>query len=176
MPRKSRNQSESGVYHTYIRGVNRQRIFESSEDFNRFLECARSAARRSQVNVLAYCLMSNHAHLIVEQGQESLGNFFRRLGATYAGWFNHKYDRVGHLWQDRYGSRPVETSDDLINVIRYVHANPVAEGVCPSAAEYLWSSASGKNLLVDTRRATKLAGVTEWSELLGSPMSSPETH
>lgn len=173
MPRKPRSQSGSGVHHTYIRGVNRQCIFDADEDFDRFLRHARNAAQHSRVTILAYCLMSNHAHMIVEQGHEPLGIFFQRLGATYANWFNRKYDRVGHLWQDRFGSRPVEDSNDLINVIRYVHANPVAEGLCTSSAQYPWSSARGDSQVAHTPRTMELTGVAEWSELATAPILAP---
>jgi REP element-mobilizing transposase RayT len=165
MPRSPRVASEFGVHHAFLRGINRQNIFEDEADRRRFLACLVTAADLSGTRVLAYCLMSNHGHAVVELGRESIGRFFRRLGARYVWWFNHKYDRVGHLWQDRFKSRPVSETADLINVIRYVHRNPVEAGLCSTPAEYAWSSAAAPHAVVDTRRVKELTGVTDWAEL-----------
>ncbi|MDR1807426.1 MAG: transposase [Propionibacteriaceae bacterium] len=167
MSRSQRIHGEVGVHHAFLRGINRQNIFEDDADRRRFLDCAVAAADLSGVRVLAYCLMSNHVHLVVEVTREPVGQFFRRLGARYVWWFNHKYDRVGHLWQDRFKSRPVVETEDLINVIRYVHGNPVEAGLCATPAEYEWSSAAGPDRVVDARRVKELTGVADWAELRG---------
>ena len=140
MPRRARSLAESGVYHIMVRGVNRDAIFLEDEDYHRYLRAIAQAKLASGCRVLAYCLMSNHAHLLLRTGHESLGNAMRRVGVRYSGWFNHKYDRVGHLFQDRYLSRPVDTDAYLLTLVRYIWHNPVKSQLVRQAVDYPWNS------------------------------------
>ena len=80
--------------------------------------------------------MGNRAHLIIEQGDESLGVTMKRLLVWYVSWFNMKYGRVGHLFQDRYKSEAVESDAYLVTVLRYVYSNPLKAGLCDSVEDY----------------------------------------
>lgn len=140
MPRRPRQRAESGVYHVVLRGVNRDAVFLEDEDFERFLNALRAVRDASGCRVLAYCLMTNHVHLVLRTTDEPVGLVLKRLGIRYAGWFNRKYGRVGHFFQDRFVSRPVEDDAYLITVLRYVWNNPVKAGMCERAEDYRWSS------------------------------------
>ena len=111
MPRSARNKSSTGIYHVILRGINKKRIFEDNEDKLRFLETIRISQEASKYQVYAYCLMSNHVHLLMKEGNENLGMAFRRIGASYVYWCNWKYNRQGHLFQDRYKSEAVDTDE-----------------------------------------------------------------
>jgi len=140
MPRQPRQLSDTGIYHIMLRGINRQRIFEDDADYTYFLGCLRDVRDLSTSVILAYCCMPNHVHLLMEQGDEPVSTVMKRLGVRYATWFNRKYDRVGHLFQDRFLSRPVDSDPYLLMVVMYIHFNPVAAGICDQPTDYRWSS------------------------------------
>lgn len=140
MPRRPRQLAESGVYHVVLRGVNRDAVFLEDEDFERFLSVLRAVRDATGCRVLAYCLMTNHVHLVLRTTDEPVGLVLKRLGIRYAGWFNRKYGRVGHFFQDRFVSRPVEDDAYLLTVLRYVWNNPVKAGICERPQDYRWSS------------------------------------
>ena len=140
MPRVAREKSSTGIYHVMLRGINRQIIFEDGEDYQKFLETLKSFQKKSGYVVYAYCLMSNHIHLLMKEEAEDLGIVFRRLGASFVYWYNWKYSRRGHLFQDRYKSEVVETENYFLTVLRYIHQNPYKAGVVNDIADYRWSS------------------------------------
>lgn len=108
MPRAAREKSNSGVYHVMLRGINRQIIFLDDEDYEKYLQCFEECKSTSGYNLCAYCLMGNHIHLLLKEEKEPLELTFKRLGARYVFWYNWKYKRSGHLFQDRYKSEAVE--------------------------------------------------------------------
>ena len=117
MPRKARTRSSTGIYHIIMRGINRQIIFEDSEDYIQFLESLTRQKETSGIEIYAYCLMSNHVHLLIKEGNEDLGTVFKRIGSSYVYWYNWKYNRRGHLFQDRYRSEAVEDDGYFLTVI-----------------------------------------------------------
>ena len=123
-----------------LRGINQQQIFEDEEDNQKFLQILKECKELSGFLLLAYCLMGNHIHLLLREGEESLEQVFKRVGGRFVYWYNIKYQRIGHLFQDRYKSEPVETDAYLLTVIRYIHQNPVKAGICAKPEEYPWSS------------------------------------
>lgn len=140
MPRTARKKSKTGVYHMILRGINRQTIFEDEEDATQFLQTLDKYQKESRFKLYAYCLMGNHAHLLVKEESEDLGIAMRRIGASYVYWYNWKYERNGHLFQDRFKSEPVEDDRYFLTVIRYIHQNPVKAGIIKDLADYPWSS------------------------------------
>ena len=165
MPRQARKESGSGIYHIMIRGVDRQVIFRDDEDRTRFLNMLKETKAVSGFRLHAFCLMPNHVHLLLEQGPEPLETIFKRLGTRYAGWYNKKYDRVGHLFQDRFRSENVETDQYYMTVLRYILWNPVKAHMVSSPAMYRWSSylayEKGTGSLTDTQYAEELFGHRE---------------
>ena len=165
MPRQARKESGSGIYHVMLRGVNRQVIFQDDEDRIRFLTVLKNVKAVSGFRLHAFCLMPNHVHLLMEQAGEPLGTVFKRIGVSYAGWYNKKYDRVGHLFQDRFRSENVETDQYYMTALRYILWNPVKAGMVSAPGRYRWSSylayEKGTGSLTDTEYAERLFGLRE---------------
>ena len=116
MPRQERTKSGTGIYHVMLRGINKQDIFEDDEDYLQMTSCLQGLTERYDENgvavdplctVYSYCLMSNHIHLLVREQKEDISSVIKRLGVAYAYYFNKKYQRNGHLFQDRFRSEPV---------------------------------------------------------------------
>jgi REP element-mobilizing transposase RayT len=164
MTRQQRTISSTGIYHVLIRGVNMQRIFEDDEDCLTFLAHLGVACNLSNAPLLAFCLMGNHVHLVIEQGDEPLGVTMKRLSVRYVSWFNLRYGRSGHLFQDRFKSEAVETDAYFVTVLRYVYGNPVKAGLCSCAQDYRWSSCrlfGSKNDLINAARLSDLCDIDE---------------
>ena len=140
MSRKARQKSETGIYHVMVRGINQQDIFHDKDDFERYLETLKKVSFQSGVSILGYCLMTNHVHLLVREGDKDLSVFMKGLGVSYAYWYNWKYERTGHVFQDRFKSECVESDAYLLTVIRYIHQNPVKAAIVRNPEEYRWSS------------------------------------
>lgn len=141
MPRIARLRSEAGVYHVMARGINKQDIFLEGDDRHRFLATLAKVKAKTMCKVYGYCLMSNHVHLLLSEGEEgNIGEIMQRLGSSYVYWYNRKYERVGYLFQDRFLSEPVESDAYLLSVLRYIHQNPVKAGIVTDCSQYVWSS------------------------------------
>lgn len=140
MARHQRSKSSTNIYHVFIRGIDRQKIFRQPEDYYRFLDFLLQVKKQCRFTLYAYCLMENHIHLLIKDDDEELSTIFRKLGTRYALWFNKKYDRVGHLFQNRFGSEPVEDDNYFITALIYIYQNPVKGGLCKLPVDYKWSS------------------------------------
>lgn len=140
MPRAARVKSKTGIYHIIMRGINRQCIFHDDSDYQRYLKILEQTKEKSDCVIYAYCLMTNHVHLLIEEAKEDIGQIMKRLGTSYAHRYNYKYGRSGHVFQDRYKSEPVEDDQYLLTVIRYIHNNPIKAGVVTKPEQYKWSS------------------------------------
>ena len=154
MPRQGRKKSKTGVYHVMIRGINRQILFEDEEDKQKFIETIKQYKEKSGYKILGYCLMDNHVHLLIHEGKEALEIAMKRIGVSYVYWYNLKYKRSGHLFQDRYKSEPVENDGYLLTVLKYIHQNPLKAAIVSQIGDYVWSSygeySSGRHCVVDT--------------------------
>jgi REP element-mobilizing transposase RayT len=140
MSRQARQRSRSGIYHIILRGINKQAIFEDDEDREKFIGYLQYYKLIANYIIYGYCLMDNHSHLLIKEGNESIGNTMKRIGVSYVSWYNRKYDRSGHLFQDRFKSEVVETDEYLLTVLRYIHQKPLKAGKVKSIAKYKWSS------------------------------------
>ena len=138
MPRRARKYCDSGYYHVVARGINKQILFEDEEDFERFLYLLRRYRDEENFTIIAYCLMENHIHLLLHT-DSNLPRIMKKISVSYAYYFNEKYARNGHLFQDRYTSEPIQDDKYLFAVVRYIHNNPQKAGICPRE-EYPWSS------------------------------------
>ena len=141
MPRIRRMKSRSGIYHVMARGTDKQLIFEDTRDYIFFRKLVFKYSKEQNISIIAYCLMSNHFHLLVKDENGELSLFMKKLQLTYVKYFNVKYERCGHLFQDRFRSECVENDRYLLTVFRYILNNPVKAGIC-SVEEYMWSSYS----------------------------------
>ena len=138
--RPLRDFAPGGIYHVYARGSNRQAIFTFDSDRIDFLGCLDRVVRRAKLSCLAYCLMSNHYHLVLETADGQLSRAIQALNGTYANRFNHRYDRDAHLFKNRFGAVHQETESQLLWTLRYTVLNPVETGLCGSPEEWRWSS------------------------------------
>ena len=139
MPRGPRQKSETGIYHVMLKGIDGRNIFMQEGDRKKFLSQMLQAHEKGGFSILAYCLMNNHVHLLLEENEE-LGTIMKRITVGYALWHNHYYGRSGHLFQNRYLSEVVEKDEYLVTVARYIHQNPVKAGLVDKAVKYRWSS------------------------------------
>ncbi len=139
MVRTKRKRSKTGIYHIMLRGINRQNIFQDDNDREKFIRVLKKAKDKGQFSLFAYCLMNNHVHLLIKENEE-IGRSIQRITVSYVQWYNNKYGRVGHLFQNRYKSEVVEDDSYLLVVLRYIHQNPVKAKICKSEANYKWSS------------------------------------
>ncbi len=140
MPRYAREKCESGLYHIMLRGINRQNIFHNDEDCLRFIETLQKVKVNDNYSLIAYCLMNNHVHILLQEKKEELSKIIKRIGISYAWWYNRKYKLVGHLFQDRYRSEGIDSDSQLLSVARYIHNNPAKAGLVINAEDYKWSS------------------------------------
>jgi REP element-mobilizing transposase RayT len=162
MARKERLKSSTGIYHILARGISQQRIFEQAEDYEQFLDFLFDIKKKSGFTLYAYTLMGNHIHLLLREGPESISQIFKRLGTRYAQWFNGKYERSGHLFQNRFSSEPIEDDNYFLTALIYIYQNPVKAGICTTAVDYEWSSRRflGKGVgIVDEMALTGIASI-----------------
>ena len=162
MPREARKISRSNIYHVILRGINRQDIFEDDGDRHYFMTVLQHYKGISDFRLHAFCLMTNHVHLLMEPKGEPLGQVFRRVGVRYVSWYNRKYERTGHLFQDRFRSETVESDAYYRSVLRYILQNPMKAGMERSPGNWRWSSylayQKGTGSITDTQYALNVFG------------------
>lgn len=139
MARIARKKSSTGVYHILLRGIDKRDIFLDNKDKEKFIEYLIRAKEKGNFKLYAYCLMDNHVHLLIKEGEE-IGTSIKRIAVGYVGWHNKKYERTGHLFQNRFRSEVVETETYLLTVLRYIYQNPVKAGIAKSPGQYPWST------------------------------------
>ncbi len=163
MPRQARIKSSTGIYHCILRGVDKRDIFLDEQDRHKFMNVLKELKGKYEFEIYAYCLMNNHVHMLIKEKKTELCKIMHRLALKYSVYFNWKYDRVGHLFQNRYTSKPVETESYLLNVQRYIHQNP------PYMETYKWSSykdyTEGRNKLTDVNFILSMFGQSGQSAL-----------
>ena len=137
-----------GAYHVTSRGVAQQTIFGDEHDYALCVSLLRRATRRWQWHLLAYCLMPNHFHLVVTCDLERLSRGMHLLNFRYAQSFNDRYQRVGHLFQGRFGARVIEGDEYFVAACAYVLENAVRAGLCTSRDDWPWI---GGEVLADLR-------------------------
>ena len=140
MPRVARIKSSTGIYHLITRGINQQNIFSFDDDYERLLNTLTRYCRKSACEIYAYCLMDNHIHLLLKEGQEPIATTMKKIGTSYVYYYNWQYNRKGHLFQDRYKSEPVEDDAYFLTVLRYIHLNPQKTELTDDPATYPYSS------------------------------------
>jgi REP element-mobilizing transposase RayT len=124
MATRYRQRCESNVYHVTARGTAKQIIFEDDVDRRFFGQKMRKCLDDCGVELFAWCLMSNHVHLLVRSELDSVTKFMQKLLTGYVRHFNERHDRTGHLFQNRFDSVPVQTDEQLMTAVRYIHRNP----------------------------------------------------
>lgn len=181
MPRLARTVFAGVPHHVTQRGNRREDVFFTDDDRHLYLEWLNEYSERHEVDVLAYCLMTNHIHLVlVPSTGTGLQQVLKPLHMRYAQHVNRHRGWKGHVWQGRYFSSPLDESYTWA-AIRYVERNPVRARMVRKAERYLWSSAAGHCGLKDDEVLTKKAKwqkrfdeIEDWSSWLAEGESSEE--
>jgi len=140
MARKPRIEYPGALVHVIARGNNRQEIFHDDEDRRAYLERLGLYLAGGRLTIYCFCLMPNHVHLLVEVGERSLSQVLHRLLTWHARYHSVKYSRVGHLFQGRYKAILCDKDAYLLELVRYIHLNPVRAGLVADPRDYRWSS------------------------------------
>jgi len=151
MPRQPRLDILNVLHHVIVRGIEKRDIFADDADKEHFVSRLSSLLTKGSTKCFAWSLMSNHFHLLLMPTTVSLSETMRRLLTSYAVYFNRKYHRTGHLFQNRYKSILCEEEPYFLELVRYIHLNPLRAGLVKDMEElnqYLWS---GHSVLLGNR-------------------------
>ena len=137
MSREARQFSKTGLYHILFRGMNHCHLFEEEKDYEKFLEILKKVQDEMSYEIYAYCLMSNHVHILLRESTlKDITKIMRKILTKYAGWFNRKYKRSGSLIANRYKSEAVEDDKYIFSLVRYIHQNPIKAGMVCEIEKY----------------------------------------
>jgi putative transposase len=165
MPRIPRAQLAGQAYHVLNRGNGRATVFHKDGDYRAFLDLLARAKAKFPVQVLGFCLLPNHFHLVVQpRTAEALSPFMQWWLTSHVRRYHRHYASSGHIWQGRFKSFPIQHDAHLLTVLRYVLLNPVRAGLVPQASDWPWSSLQ-QPTLVDP-----LPLPANWPSLLDAPL------
>lgn len=151
MPRQGRIHIVGGIYHIMQRGIERRDIFNDEEDREEFLDRLSNGLKETNHKCYAWSLMPNHFHLLIRSGNKTISELMRKLLTGYAMYFNRKYKRSGYLYQNRYKSILSQEDSYLLELVRYIHLNPLRAKMVKDVKElneYKWS---GHSVLMGNR-------------------------
>ena len=140
MPQLPINLVKGSYYHVYNRGNNFQSIFFERENYSHFLKLVRRYLVANEISVLAYCLMPNHYHLLVQCDRDRLSESMQLLSLAYTKGMNKRFNRVGSLFQGRFKAVLVDSEEYLAHLVRYIHLNPVKAELVKTMQEWEFSS------------------------------------
>ena len=141
MPRQARLDSRGTLHHVMIRGIERGEIVGGVKDRKEFVERMGTLANETGTKIYAWALMANHAHILLRSGPKSLPRYMRRLLSSYAIYYNKAHQRHGHVFQNRYKSIVCDEEPYFIELVRYIHLNPLRAKLVHSLAyldDYPW--------------------------------------
>jgi len=139
MARKPRVHFPTALYHVIVRGNRRQAIFLEGKDFRTYLSFLAEYRTKYSFHLYAYALMRNHLHLLMAVEETPLSKIMQVLQFRYTRYFNRRYRKVGHLFQGRYKAILCDTDSYLLELVRYIHLNPVRSGLVGDPDKYLWT-------------------------------------
>lgn len=141
MPRYPRNSIQTPYLHVMTQGIEKSYIFVKEEDIKYYIKIMYELKEEYNIKIIAYCIMNNHAHILVKINNiDNLSRYMQRLNTKYGKYFNKKYDRVGFVFRNRYKSEGIYSEEHLYNCIKYIYDNPVKAGICKDASEYQYSN------------------------------------
>jgi len=124
-----------------VQGINKEFIFDDEECVQEYKKIIIEKLKDSHINILAYCIMNNHAHFLIYSPQiEYIVKFMQRINTTYSRFYNKKFNRVGYVYRDRYKSQTIVDRKHLINCLIYIHNNPLKAGIVSRIQDYKYSS------------------------------------
>lgn len=140
MARRPRLEVEGGLYHLITRGVDRRDIFHDRGDFERFITLLGTQKDKLPFYLYAYCLMTNHIHLLIERRTDDVGRIMHRVLTGYTQYYNRKYRRSGHVLQGRHKAILCQSDPYLAELVRYIHLNPVRAKMVERVEDYPYNS------------------------------------
>ena len=141
MGRQARIRQPELTYHVIKRGNNKEVIFATEEDYHHYLNTLQRYKKKYDFKLFAYCLMTNHVHLLIKVGNKgTISRIMQSITVAHTRYYNYIYRRCGHVWQGRFHSPIVSDDSYMINVMRYIEQNPLRAGMVKSVADYKWSS------------------------------------
>ena len=161
MPRAARYIVANAIYHVYSRGMEHRHLFWSEKDYAKFLTKLQDLVKTTDVSVLSWALLPATFHLLLQTKKTPLSPFMSRLLTSYAVYHNREYERIGPLFNDRYGSRIVQPGKFFLHISRYIHLAPVHAGITPDPLRYAHTSigeiiGDGKWKIIDPGAFEKL--------------------
>ena len=139
LPRRPRIEEQGTFNHVTARGSGRRQLFEDDRDKEHFSGLLKKVSFEEGCSVFAWCLMDNHVHLLLQGAPESISKMMQRLLSAYAHWFNGRHGHIGHVFQGRYASIPINEDEHFLAAVRYIHMNPYDMSI-EDAENYPWSS------------------------------------
>ncbi|NTU68966.1 MAG: hypothetical protein HGB02_08815 [Chlorobiaceae bacterium] len=142
MPRGPRLDSPGTLHHVIIRGIEKREIIIDDQDRDRFVSGMGAVALKTETNIYAWALMTNHAHILLKSGRYGLSAFMRKFLTGYSVYYNRRHERHGHLFQNRYKSIVCEEDTYFLKLVSYIHLNPLRAGLIRSfedLGQYPWS-------------------------------------
>lgn len=140
MPRRERVKPNSKIYHVMCRALNKQVLFDEEEDFLFYLNLIKKNSVKENIKIYAYCLMTNHVHIMIKDIDDNLNIYMKGINVAYAKYYNKKYGRTGYVFNDRFHSEPIEKNKYFLTCMRYIHQNPVKAMICAKTYDYKFSS------------------------------------
>ena len=141
MPRYPRNYLKTSFFHIVTQGINKSYIFDKPEDIKFYIKTMYELEKKYSLKIIAYCIMNNHAHILIESEiVQELSKYMQRLNTKYGRYYNKKYNRVGYVFRDRYKSEGIYCEKHLYNCIKYIYDNPVKAGICTKPQDYPYSN------------------------------------
>ena len=141
MPRIARNQMETAFFHNMIQGINKEYIFEEKKCKKKYMELLRKKAIEFNINLIAYTIMDNHAHILIyTENINNMSRFMKTINEKFAMYYNYINKRVGIVFRNRYKSQPILSEKQLLNCIRYIFNNPVRAKIVSSPEKYMYSN------------------------------------
>ena len=163
MPRIARKISNTKVYHIILRGNDKQDIFFNEQDYIKFIKELIKVKEKYQCEYYAYCLMSNHVHMVIYDKQNMISKIIQSITIAYSSYFSKKYEKVGHLFQNRFLSKNIESREYLLEVVRYIHQNPLKAKIT-NTDKYRWSSYQEyirKEIIINPKQVLSIFGNTK---------------
>lgn len=141
MTKETQNHINTSFFHIMVQGLNKEYIFKNDVDKNMYLKYMNKIIKEIEIDIIVYCIMDNHVHLLVKiENVENMSKFMQRLNTLYARYYNKKYKRVGYVFRDRYKKQIIYSEKQLYTCINYIHNNPIKAKICKNQGEYKYSS------------------------------------
>lgn len=142
MSRIARQDLCTSFFHVMVQGINKEYIFKKERYINRYLQLMKENLNTEQIELIAFCIMNNHAHLLTQVEEiKDLSKYMQKINSVYARYYNYmENERVGYVFRDRYKTEPIRDKRQLIQCVKYIHQNPVKAKMVNKISEYKYSS------------------------------------